>query len=270
MKAREVILAAVGAVAVTVSARASEQITQDFGVDPFNKRYLKLVNRSSGEAVAQKNGTLLITLPFGKAKLATQAGFRTRFHLQGDFEITLRYRLMLVEKPKRGYGAGVVIRLPKGNNSKDFAGFAHRRRRDGKYVFSVIQRTFDQEPPKDERKSFVTLADHGQLRIVRTGPTLHYLVAEGDSSEFRELHNLEFGDDLIEFAQITGDTGGAHQGLTIRLVSLSIQADELPVGITDEQSRSIWGLWFTFAITGGLVLIGVWFWRRRRQMESIT
>src|SRR5205814_3350678 len=49
----------------------------------------------------------------------------------------------------------------------------------------------------------------GKLRLVRSDSTLTYLVADGDSNEFQEIHETELGMDDIDLVRFAADNGGS-------------------------------------------------------------
>lgn len=87
--------------------------------------------------------------------------------------------------------------------------------------------------------SFVAAeARRGKLRFVRTGGTLHFLVAENDSSKFRELKKVEFGDEPIGLFRAESNTNGAACTVETLWSDVEIRAEKLePMRISVHQAQ---------------------------------
>src|SRR5262249_57270629 len=73
-------------------------------------------------------------------------------------------------------------------------------------------------------KTVPTQVRAGQLRLVREGSTIRYLVADGPEQEFREIHRDEFGGrDVEEIAFVVSSHGGATD-VDARLVDIRIRS----------------------------------------------
>ena len=51
----------------------------------------------------------------------------------------------------------------------------------------------------------------GTFRLVRTGPTMHYLVADGDSRIPSRSSRSEFGTEDLEMVRLAAVTGGSAE-----------------------------------------------------------
>lgn len=247
---------------------ASEHFTQRFGGDPFNKRILKYVGeRRAPDAFTETDRGLLIKFP-GDKQVPPQLGVATIFKVAGDFEITAEYDLVEVEHPEKGYGAGVVLRLYKPGGHYSRTHFSHFKKRAGKNAFTANVWSNTNGGVKQDAKEYPAETDRGQIRLVRSGSTLTYLVADAGGEEFREVRTVDdFGTEPLNAVELLGDTGGCEQPFTVQLTRLSIRADDLPFGLPERQRQTIWGIWTVFGLLGLSVLIVgsvVWFRRRRR------
>ena len=136
---------------------------------------------------------------------------RPHVPVSGDFDITARYELLNTERSEKGAGAGVVL-LAVSPASKKMAKLCRLLRHwDGDRYLADIT---DHATNKIAAKAVPTQVRSGQLRLVREGSTIRYLVADGPEQEFREIHRDEFGArDVDEVAFVVSSHGGAeHRG----------------------------------------------------------
>jgi hypothetical protein len=246
------------------SVEASEEFTQRFDPGRVNTRILRFIGPAKSGAITETDQGLLIRLP-DKTQGATQAGIATRFGIQGDFEITVRYELVDVPTPEKGFGTGVVIHLARPEKSQTLAGLGRRKRQDGSEMFNANVLVNVDGQPKSNQTFLEARAECGGLRLVRKGTMLRFLVADGNDEDFRELRQVEFDTEPVKSVLVLGDTGNSDAATSIRIKSFSIQAGTLPTGIT-ERRRSVFGL--TTAVIGIIavaVLAGcsIWYWRRK-------
>lgn len=241
-------------------AWAAEHVVQRFGKEPLNLRFLRRVGLNAAESIAQTPEGLKITIPF---TAGTWAGFETQFALIGDFETTLQYHLVNVEKPNEGHGAGVVLRIFSRPGTQGSAGLAVRKKKDAAIAFGTVSARAQSD--KMDLKSYPAQADHGRLRFSRSGSQLTFEVAEGDSAEFRQLQQVEFGSEPIRTIQVVADTGGSTQKMSVCLGEFSANADKIVFAIPPVERTSAWGIWIAAAIAAVLIAAtSAWFVRRRR------
>lgn len=251
---------------------AQDEFVLDFTSDSINERFMQYIGPHARDAIKQTNRGLIIKLPTGK-KGRPQVGLRPKFAIPGDFEITVEYELVDVDPPKKGYGAGVMLRafkdMEKGEEGVRRVNLARFNRPQGEVISTNYWKLEDGKlSPNAER--FDAGASRGRLRLKRTGSFLHYLAAMGDSKEFLELRAIEFGTEPLKWVGILGDTGGSEEPITVRITKLTIRADDLPISPSASQGSSIWNIWFLVGAVGVLIVIGagVQSWRQRRSMAS--
>lgn len=239
---------------------ATEHVVQRFSKEPLNLRFLKRVGQNAAESIVQSPAGLKITIPFTDGK---SAGFETQFSLIGDFKTTLGYRLADVPPPDEGHGAGVVLRVFSRPGTQGSAGLAVRKKKDAKIAFGTV--SFRAQKNKQDLKSYPAQADHGRLRISRTGSQLTFEVAEGDAADFRQLQQVEFGDEPVRTIQVMADTGGSARKMSVSLDEFSASADRITFAFPPEKQSSAWAIWMACAM-GAVVamatLAGL-IWRRR-------
>jgi RNA polymerase sigma factor (sigma-70 family) len=141
----------------------------------------------------------------------------------GDFELTASYELLDAEVPRGGPGVGVVL-VAVSPGSKKMAKIARLLRpRDGDcYLADITDQA--EHPRKISTRTVPTQARAGQLRLVRQGSTVRYLVAETPGQEFREVHRDEFGDHDVEDVAFTVSSHGSLTAVTARLLDVRIRS----------------------------------------------
>jgi hypothetical protein len=101
------------------------------------------------------------------------------------------------------------------------------------------------------------------LRLVRTGSTLSFRVAEGSSDAFLDLWETEIGEDDLEIVRFAADNGGSPTLVDVLITEVKITSDDQ--GVPDElpPRPSRWPLWIGLGV--GVVLLGggYWYWRQR-------
>jgi hypothetical protein len=250
----------------THSSPAGDYI-RDFARKGIDKQVMKLSGSCAAEAITEDSLGILVRIPLKESGHAS-AGVISKFKVGGDFEITAAYELIEVNRPKNGYGAGVGLRIVKSSGDArraTLARFQHPKSGSG-YTTDVA--VMENEKLKHESTSVPTETRKGRLRLVRRGPALQFLVAEGENDSFREVRQAEFGSEELSSVELYGDTGGAQLPVSVRLISLAVTADDLPLGAPQKQERAIWSIWSIFGAAGVLLLVasGVYyFWRARKR-----
>src|SRR5262249_22989967 len=117
-------------------------------------------------------------------------GFVPHFGVRGDFEITLSFEILRIDKPASGTGAGVSIWIRTTSATDEAATIGRAVRSGGEQVFFSHRASTPIEKKREHHsgKPLATECRTGKLRLTRNGPMLSYLVAEGDGNEFRELY----------------------------------------------------------------------------------
>jgi hypothetical protein len=201
---------------------------QDLRVGDFNNPNLKPI----GEPLQYEAPGARITLPAGQGTLAT-TGLATIFKLHGDFEVTLAYEVLKAAQPKTGYGVGVAIYAAIDTDTGDAVSLSRRVEVSGKAVFKSDRMTPADGGPKHKMgKPLPSAAPAGQLRLSRQGSKLRFLVSEGARPDVMLLNEVDFGTADVRWLQVAGDAGDSDSALDLRLLELTVLADELP-GLID-------------------------------------
>jgi hypothetical protein len=97
--------------------------------------------------------------------------------------------------------------------------------------------------------------------LVRTGPILHYLVAEGDKPEFRQIYQVEFGAEDLEMARLAAVTGGSTAAVDVLWKDIELRAEALPGLPSTSEATPGQSPWWVLAVTTAVaVLAGIAVW----------
>jgi hypothetical protein len=204
---------------------------QDFRGDPKNPNVRPI---REGNFRWEAEGAR-ITMPAGQGKLAT-AGVAGNFHIKGDFEITASYEILKAEKPSEGYGVGVSFFVAIDSGAMDAVSLARRVGLKGNSEFLSDRMKPGGANVEHTMRSLPARSAFGRLQITRRGTVARFLVADGDKAEFVPIvqdpasksADIEFGTGEIRYFQIGGDAGDSEAALDMRVLDLTVRAEELP------------------------------------------
>jgi Protein of unknown function (DUF1583) len=252
---------------------------QDFRGGRALHAALKLVGPDASMVAKREDLGLRITLAPTRA-VNQPVEVKTMFTVSGDFEVTGTYELLAADQPTQGYGVGVSLNIATDEERTKFAKVARAMRvKDG----SVYVTEFWNHDSKAYKTSFVpTEVKSGQLRLVRKGSLIRYLVADGPGNEFREIRQQQFGDDDIAHVRFVVADSGSPNAVDARLVDLKIRASKLMPGpITDplppalQERKAGSSVWMTLAIAFAtfmliaLLVSALLFASRRRRTAAV-
>jgi hypothetical protein len=179
-----------------------------------------------------EDGGLRITLP-AEREPHHPISVQATLSLSGDFEVTGTYEILAAAQPAGGYGAGVSLNVA---NNDDRARFAKASRVNLPREGSVYCAEYWARSLRKDYQVWTkpTEAHVGKLRLVRTGPTIRMLVAEGaDAADdaFQEIYRVpHFGaEDLGHLRFEVADSGQPGNPVDARLLDLKIRCGKLVV-----------------------------------------
>lgn len=182
-----------------------------------------------------ENGGARVLIPAGQGKIPT-TGVSAAFQIKGDFEITASYEILKAEKPTDGYGVGVsmFVAINPDNDGKLAVSLSRRLMPKGNQQFLAHRMKPDGEP-KDLYRTRPAKANTGKLRVKRVGSRVSFYVADGDA-DFVPIYvdakakklDTDWGGDEIRYFQIGGDAGDSEAALDLRILDLTVHAEELP------------------------------------------
>jgi DNA-directed RNA polymerase subunit RPC12/RpoP len=190
------------------------------------------------------------------------------FRLKGNFEVTGTYNLLSDGQPSAGKGGGVALELASGwvNNTKYARiGRLLRPNRHGGNVYLADHWVTDPALPTSGGQQIPTATRTGQLRLLRQGSTLRFLVADDGSNDFREIDRTEFGaDDLFVRFTVNNNCFGSPTKVDAHLVDLQIHAAGLtpadpPPGADEDGQANLsqggtWKTWLVLGLVAALAL----------------
>ena len=116
--------------AVAPATTHAEEFRQDFLGRPYDQSVFLKTGRNHGRVVQTEPRGLRIALPADHPN-KQPVGLVAAIGARGDFEITMDFDLLQVDKPTTGYGAGVSIYIATAAPTKEAATLARVVRPDG-------------------------------------------------------------------------------------------------------------------------------------------
>ncbi len=197
---------------------------EPFKGPPKKAEDFTLIGAGAGKYVKFEPEGLRITMSDSKSR--ARNGVATAFGITGDFEITVRYDILLDEREPANSGTiGVTVNLSTPGDN-----WAKMERNKPMPELNHIMTARYMRKDADSKivaraASFSVKEKSGQLRLVRKGADITYYVSEGLAKEFTELTTHPFGADDVKDIQIYGGTTAA---LDVRFTDLQIRAASLP------------------------------------------
>jgi serine/threonine protein kinase len=211
-----------------------QHLAFDFRAGIQNFPSLVLAGPNVDEVAKTDAQGLRVTIPAGMADTRPVV-VELEKRMRGDFEIALSYELIAVGKPVPRYGAGVMMLVGFHSPSPLNARLGRSRQLTGEQFGAHKLVT-----GPDGKEKYVNNAhrsatrSRGKLRLVRNGSTLHYQVAE-DGDNWMRIQSVEIGTDDVKTVQLHCFTMYTPIALDVRLIELTIDADEFPNGMGSER-----------------------------------
>lgn len=181
-----------------------------------------LIGHDTANCVKLQNEGLRITLPAGFPGERPHTGLTTRLHVQGDFEITVKYEILKEPDPADTGKAPTRLLFIANMTPTDRTVFTRRVDEAEGAQFSIwnkIDNKFSVHPAKTKT---------GRLRLVRNGVLVSFWVAEPADAKFDHLREAMFGaEDLVD-VKLLATTGGPKASLEVLFSDLFVRATALP------------------------------------------
>jgi hypothetical protein len=214
-------------------SKARAEYRVDFRQEQYDIKWLRIDAQGGASRLVQpdKKG-LRFNVPAGLGEGATVV---TKFGIAGDFEITGTFEALSNIRPLTGWGLGpeILIKPPGGWDKFASAG---RFLMTKETAYSLVHGYKVGDEKQYDASTIPTECKAGQFRLVRTGSTLHFQVAEGESPVFQELFATEFGTEPLEYVRLAAVTGGSKQAAEVLWKDLIVRAEDLP-GFSGPVSR---------------------------------
>lgn len=181
-----------------------------------------------------ESGGARITMPARGGKLNT-AGIAAGFQIKGDFEITASYEILKADVPTEGYGVGVSIFAAIEPEALNAVSLARRVGQKGNANFLSDRMTPGEPSASHLVRTVPAKSPTGKLRIQRIGSAVTFFAADGDADFVPMIQesnskktDVDFGTEDIRYFQVGGDAGQSEAALDMRVLDLTVRADELP------------------------------------------
>jgi hypothetical protein len=244
------------------------ELGQNFWGRNYDPRLFRTTGGNTRRLIRAEPGGLRVTLPGGQGK-RLPVGLIPRTGIRGDFEITMAFELLWVERPTDGNGAGVSIWISLASPTRKAATIARLIRPDGEQLY-ISNWAFTAAEGKREfhgGKPLPTEGRSGKLRLVRKGPSLSYQVSQRESNDFQEVYQTNLGTEDLDTVRFAADNGGSPTVVDVHINGVSIwTADDFGPARTIEQSSPGWPIWVAAGVAVSLfAACGGWLWRRRQR-----
>jgi hypothetical protein len=268
---------------VVAQARPQQAVEVPFNAGLGRWPWLHLFGADVGEMSSVDAEGMRFTIPL-KRDHVQAVGVESPLRLCGDFEITVAYELLSVPRPGPRNGAGV--RLAARWGSPTVGATVTRLEKTVGPVFgaNLINRTADGQELFKGLLNVVAEEPKGRLRLLRSGSGLSYQVADGGET-FETIARREVGKEEVTHWRVECGAGETPAPLDVRLVSLSLRADQIPnkdgapelpaekpplMPARQGRSGSLTALVFAPLSLGVALLlaVGVWLGVRRRRAAT--
>jgi hypothetical protein len=267
-RALSCVLGAIVCILIATAVHAQE-LAFDFRGRPYDPKLFRTTGSNHKQVVTSDARGLRITLPAdhvnGQPVGIVASG------VKGDFEITMDFEFLDVEKPT-GANAGVSIYLTLVSPTQDAVSIGRYVRPNGESICNAHRATTIDGKRQHRSEAVIADALFGKLRLVRTGTTLSYRLAEADGDEFREIHQIEVGVNDVEMVRFAAEKGKSPSVVDVRINAISIRTGGNAAARPAPRPR--WPFVVAAAIGAGIVVIGVaicviWFWPRESKPRKV-
>jgi hypothetical protein len=246
----------------------SEELGQTFNGQRYDLKKFRPTGANTAKSIQPETQGLRIRLPANRPN-TLPVGLIARSGIRGDFEITLSFEVLKVDRPTQGHGAGISIWITLPTPTRDAATLAWLFNPDGER-FLVANRAANAASGEREYHGATpvpTNISFGRLRLARKDATLTYAVAEGASRDFQEIYQTEWSSADVETIRFAADTGGSPTSVDVRLREIAIHAADLGSARVVATAKSPWQ--FRLVIVAIFsVLAGAIYWFRRRRLAA--
>jgi WD40 repeat protein len=197
----------------------------DFRGTKINKEFLKFATKDDAKRYVQEAEGLRVSPPVVVPR-GGPSGVMTTFRLRGDFDVSASYEILQADIPEIGSPIGVSLYITTDTPTQDAVMLTRFNRQDGShYTCSGIMTTqFGQNRQFPPHKLIPTDVVAGQLRLIRQGKVVRFLVADEGSDGFQELRRLDLGDEDVLYVRLAADPGSKDSPPVVaRLRSIEVR-----------------------------------------------
>lgn len=244
-----------------VQPQLKDEFHHDFRGGKMPPLIVQMVGANASRYIRPSSEGLRISLAAEKTPLP-QMGISPKFPVAGDFEITVQYQIVKLERPDAGYGSGVSMFIQTQSAEYQAATVGVLLERSNRLHLAANRHS----GPKEKRQHLIKVvpaddgARTGSLRLTRSGSLLTYWVAPA-KQDFIQLREVDIGPEPLARLRIVADPGGGKGALEVVLSDLKIRAESLTTESEKLERPSAAGnKWLlggalgTVAIAGGIFL----------------
>ncbi|GIW96027.1 MAG: hypothetical protein KatS3mg110_4068 [Pirellulaceae bacterium] len=196
-------------------------------------------------------------------------GYSPIFQVGGNFQITVRYKIVSAGKPEKGMGAGLKIWGKFAGQKYCAVTLGHFKTPDSdKSLIVSVLGTGQGQDRQFQTQSVPASAEHGRLRLVRENNRLTFLFAPGDSDSFIELQSGEVVPENLTNLRIVATSHEDPAAVNVQLLEFEVLADRLAGAQPVVKKRWNWR-WIVLPIAvAGAGVGGFLLWLRHRKSTA--
>lgn len=202
--------------------RYVHEIHADFRGKPAPKE-LQLMGKPPQEFLKEEPEGYRITLPDTWIHPFGGVGYRTRFGIKGDFQITAAFEILKADVPQKGYGVGAMLFLNQEEPRNCTASLARVVRANNNQIV-FLEHVYKNKDGKNVYVEHKCKDTKLRLRMKRVDKALYYYWAPGfEGDNFEQIRVVQdFGDGDLTAARINAITGREPCNVDVRFISLHI------------------------------------------------
>jgi serine/threonine protein kinase len=218
----------------TEESKASSGAFEDYFVSfmgtPQNSRGFEPIGPDAEQCVKYEPAGLRITLPAGYAGERGAVGLATHLIVHGDFEISTNFEILSELKPMDAgqLGTRLSIMLEFQSADREVARVTRGVHPDGGQRFVAWSSLQDPDTGQGRMMVAPAASKTGRLRLIRTGSTLSYYVADGLKQGFMLLMQHPITRAEVANISLVGLTNGPQSAIDVRFTDLHVRAHALP------------------------------------------
>ena len=180
----------------------------DFRGTKIDEDFLRFTAKGIPKWVTQETEGLRVSPPTVVPRGAP-GGVMTTFRLRGDFDVLASYEILQAQITGAGAPIGVSLFVATDTPTQDAVMVSRFNRQDGSFYICSGKMTtpIDQKRVIPPVKTVRTDVVAGQLRLVRQGKVVRFLVADEGADGFQELKRLPLGDEDALYVRLAVDPG---------------------------------------------------------------
>jgi RNA polymerase sigma factor (sigma-70 family) len=240
---------------------------------------IKLMGPKAKECVRFEAAGLRITLPAGYLGERPNTGVRIATPIEGDFEATVNYEILMEPDPAELVGKKPTkIMLQAQLDREEWTVAALTRRvapGKGLQFTAWTIRDNDQAQRRTKYREYPAQAKRGQIRLVRASEAITFYVADGPGAELKQLDTLPCGEEDLSTIELTTSTGGPKDSVDVRFSDLHVRSSAAPnnpaVNPEEPPAPRTWSRFMlALEVIVSVAAVGTWLRLRRRRADKTS